>query len=95
MDKLPHTLAGWLRYGLVSSFTACLGLLNYLDVTNRIQGHYYFNQDYAGMALWVSLGIHFLISLALLPLNRSLAVFGILSSIVILGLIPLVSVIKQ
>jgi len=95
MDIYPHSLAGWLRYGLVSSLTACLGLLNYCNALTKIPWPYYLDLRRATLAFFVSLAVLFVVSLILLPLNRRLALLGIVSSVLLIGIFPLATIIKE
>ena len=95
MKLFPDSLAGWLHYGFVASITACIGLLIYCDTLTgfRWPPHLYIYR--AAIALQVSLALLMLVSLALLPLNRRLAIIGIIASVVTFGLYPIVTAIKE
>ncbi len=95
MKLFPDSLAGWLHYGFVASITACVGLLFYCGVLTGVRWppHLYIYR--AVIALQFALGLLFLVSLALLPLNRRLAVIGLIASVIAFGLHPIVTAIKE
>jgi hypothetical protein len=95
MKLFPDSLAGWLHYGFVASIAACVGLLLYCNALTgfRWPPHLYIYR--AAIALQFALGLLFLVSLALLPLNRRLAVIGLIASAITFGLYPIVTAIKE
>ena len=95
MKLFDGSLAGWLHYGFVASVTACVGLLLYCDALTGIRWppHLYIHR--AAIALQFALALLFLVSLALLPLNRRLAVVGLIASVIAFGLYPIVTAIKE
>ena len=92
MKLFPNSLAAWLRYGFVASITACVGLLLYC---NAFHWSPHLSIYRAAIALRFALGLLFLVSLALLPLNRRLAVIGLIASVITFGLYPILTAIVE
>jgi hypothetical protein len=90
----PDSLTDWFRYGFVTCITACIGLVLNCLILQGIRRLPELYIERAAMALQISLALLFVVSLALLPLNRRLALVGIIASVIIFGLYPLLTQIK-